>query len=386
MPVIDLISQFHGDMTAWRRDLHAHPETAFEENRTSDFVAAKLGEFGIEVHRGLAATGVVGTLANGEGGAIGLRADMDALDVTEANSFAHRSARQGKMHACGHDGHVAMLLGAARYLAETRRFSGTVHFIFQPAEEMEGGARRMVEEGLFDRFPMDAVFGQHNWPGLAAGRFAVRPGPVMAAVDTFEVTVRGVNAHAAMPSQGVNSIVAAAHIVNALDALSMGGDAPLESTVLSVTQIHGGESWNVLPESTVLRGTARSFTEAAQEGIEAALALIAKETEAAHGVAVQVRYQRHYPATVNHREQTALAAKVAAAVAGPENVDLDPRPSMGGEDFAFMLQRIPGCYIWIGNTSAGSEGVLHNPSYDFNDQILSTGASYWAKLVETALA
>jgi amidohydrolase len=308
---------------------------------------------------------------------------MDALHVHEKNGFAHASQNRGKMHACGHDGHTTMLLGAARYLAETRNFAGTVHFIFQPAEENEGGGGRMVEEGLFEKFPVDSVFGMHNWPGLPVGEFVVRPGPMMAAFDLFEITVRGKGAHAAMPHQGVDPVVVAAQIVSALQTIASRNTHPLESAVVSVTQIHGGDTFNVLPDEVVLGGTTRSFKPEVQDLIEANLRRAAESTAAAYGASVAVRYERRYPPTVNAAAETELAAAVLGEVVGEAKVRRDALPSMGGEDFAFMLQKRPGSYIWIGN---GESASLHNSSYDFNDEILPLGASYWARLVERALA
>ena len=382
MPVIEHISRFHDDMTAWRRDLHAHPETAFEEVRTSDIVAGLLEEFGITVHRGLAGTGVVGSLASGDGPAVGLRADMDALFIQEANDFDHKSRHDGKMHACGHDGHTAMLLGAARYLAETRQFKGTVHFIFQPAEENEGGGRVMVEQGLFEKFPMGAVYGMHNCPGRPAGSFAVRAGPMLAAFDTFEIVIRGRGAHAAMPHQGIDSVVIAAELIGALQTIASRAVDPQESSVVTVTQVHGGDTWNTIPDTVTLRGTARSFSEDVRCTIEDHIRRQAAGITAAHGATAEVTYERRYPATVNHPDETETAARVAAMVAGP--VERDPMPSMGAEDFAFMLEKKPGCYIWLGSGEDGCS--LHNSRYDFNDAILVAGASYWAKLAETVLA
>jgi hippurate hydrolase len=385
MPVINRIADFHDDMTAWRRSLHARPETAFEEHDTAEFVAAKLAEFGIEVHRGLAKTGVVGTLGEGHGPAIGLRADMDALDITEANDFAHRSTHAGKMHACGHDGHTAMLLGAARYLAETRRFKGVVHFIFQPAEENEGGGRVMIEDGLFETFPVQAVYGMHNWPGLAVGSFAVKSGPLMAAFDVFEITVAGQGSHAGMPHLGVDSVVTAAHVITALQSITSRETDPLDAMVVSVTQVHGGDTWNVIPDHVLLRGTARSFRAPVQDTIEPAIRRIAEGVAAAHGATASVSYERRYPATVNHARETETAAAVAADVVGAGNVERNPTPSMGAEDFAFLLNEKPGCYVWLGNGPTDGERTLHNPHYDFNDAILPLGASYWARLVERVL-
>jgi amidohydrolase len=384
MAIINRIAEFHADMTAWRRRIHAHPETAFEEHDTSAFVAAQLAAFGIAVDRGLARTGVVGTLAGRRpGDAIALRADMDALHIDEKNGFAHASHVPGKMHACGHDGHTAMLLGAARYLAETRNFAGTVQFIFQPAEENEGGGRAMVEDGLFEKFPVDSVYGMHNWPGLAVGAFAVRPGPMLAACDLFEIVVEGKGAHAALPHLGIDPVIAAAQIATALQTVTSRNTHPLDSAVLSITQIHGGDTWNVIPERVVLRGTTRSFKPELQDAIEAAIRRIANGVAAAMGARVTLSYDRRYPATVNSAPETATAADAAAAVVGTERVERNVQPTMGSEDFAFMLERKPGCYIFIGNGGAGAG--LHNPHYDFNDDILPIGASYWASLVERVL-
>ena len=358
------IAARQGELTAFRRDIHRHPETAFEEVRTAAMVAEKLESWGLDVYRGLGKTGVVGTLRAGDSNrAIGLRADMDALPVDELNAFDHRSVIDGKMHACGHDGHTTMLLGAARYLAETRRFDGTVYFIFQPAEENEGGGRVMVEEGLFERFPMDQVYGMHNWPGEPAGRFAVRPGPMMAAFDTFEITLTGRGAHAAMPHLGVDPVVCAAQVVQALQTITARNTDPQDAAVVSVTQIHGGDTWNVIPEEVVLRGTCRSFKPEVQDTIEARLRQIVESTAAAYGVASTVHYERRYPSVINTVAETEFAAQVAAEVAGAENVEREPVPSMGSEDFAFMLNKRPGCYIWLGNGPTDGGCLLHNPRY-----------------------
>jgi len=386
MPIINRIADFHRDLTAWRHDLHAHPETAFEETRTAEFVARRLQEFGITVTRGLAGTGVVGTLkGNGQGGrAIALRADMDALHIQEHNGHAHVSQNAGKMHACGHDGHTTMLLGAARYLAETRNFSGTVHFIFQPAEENEGGGRVMVQDGLFEKFPVEAVYGMHNWPGMPVGKFALRSGPMMASFDIFEITVKGKGTHAALPHLGVDPIVAAAQIALGLQTIASRNTPPLESAVVSVTQIHGGDTWNVIPDAVVLRGTTRSFKPEVQDAIEAAIRRIAEGTAAAMGASASLRYERRYPPTINSAAEAETAAGIAAEVVGEGNVDRELMPTMGSEDFAFMLQARPGAYIFIGNGPSHGAG-LHNPHYDFNDEILPIGASYWARLVERVL-
>lgn len=388
IPEIEAIRE---EMTVWRRDLHAHPETAFEERRTSAFVARKLKEFGVdEVHTGIAKTGVVGVLRAGkeiagEPRAIGLRADMDALPIEERNDAPHRSRQPGKMHACGHDGHTTMLLGAASYLARTRNFEGTLYLIFQPAEENEGGGRVMVEEGLFERFPMKAVYGMHNWPGLRAGRIALREGPLLAAFDLFEIGVLGKGTHAAMPHLGTDPIVAAAQIVQALQTIPSRSLDPLDSAIVSVTQFHAGETWNVIPERAVLRGTCRAFRPEVRELIEARLRRIVESVCEACGARADVRYERRYPATVNSKAETALAAKAAEAVVGAENLDVDATPSMGAEDFAFMLEAKPGCYVLLGNGPNEGGRTLHSPHYEFNDEILPVGASYWVRLVERTL-
>jgi hippurate hydrolase len=387
MPIINRIAGYHDEMTGWRRDIHAHPETAFEEHRTSDVVAKKLAEFGLEVTRGIAGTGVVATLKAGSGRrAIGLRADMDALHIHEKNGFAHRSQNAGRMHACGHDGHTTMLLGAAKYLAETRNFDGTVHFIFQPAEENEGGGRVMVEQGLFDKFPVEAVYGMHNWPGMPVGQFGVMPGPMMASFDIFEITVTGVGCHAAMPQRGIDPVVVAAEIVGALQTIASRTVSPLDAVVVSVTQFHAGDTWNVIPEEAVLRGTTRTFKPEIQDLVEARLKHIAEGVAATHGCTVALRYERRYPATINSAAETGIAADALAEVVGGANVLRDLQPTMGSEDFAFMLQAKPGCYVWIGNGPGEGGCTLHNPAYDFNDEILPIGASYWARLVERSLA
>jgi len=388
MPIINRIAEFHGEMTAWRRDIHAHPETAFEENRTADIVAAKLEAFGIEVHRGLAGTGVVGTLMGSADGAgiIGLRADMDALPIDEKNTFDHRSRNQGKMHACGHDGHTTMLLGAAKYLAETRNFAGTVHFIFQPAEENEGGGRVMVEEGLFDRFPAQAVYGMHNMPGMPVGTIGAKVGTMMAAADRFDLTVRGKGAHGAMPHLGVDPVVAAAQIVQGLQTIASRITDPVESIVISVTQLEAGHTYHVIPDEAVLRGTTRAFTSEVQATIRPLMLRVAEGIAASAGCSVELDYRTGYPPTVNTAQEVELAADAAEQIVGAANVDRDVTPLMGAEDFAFMLQERPGAYVWIGNGPGEGGCTLHNPHYDFNDEVLTIGASYWARLAESVLA
>jgi hippurate hydrolase len=373
-------------MAGWRHDLHAHPEIAFREQRTAELVARVLGGFGIEVHRGVARTGVVGTLRRGERRrAIALRADMDGLPVSETTDVPYRSRLPEAMHACGHDGHMAMLLGAAGELAQSGRFDGTVHFVFQPAEENEGGGRVMVEEGLFDRFPADAVFGLHNWPGLPAGFFAVRPGPVMAAFDVFEVRLRGRGAHGAMPHLAIDPVVAAAEMIGAFQTIVSRHVSPVEAAVVSVTQVQAGDTWNVIPEEVRLRGTTRYFRADVGRVVADGVRRIAAGVAKAFGATTEVDYRHRYPATVNEPAATAIAAQVAAEVAGAERTASDLPPSLASDDFAFMLQSRPGCYVWLGNGPAEDGRGLHGPRYDFNDAILPVGAAYWVRLVETIL-
>jgi amidohydrolase len=385
MAIINRIGEFHQDMTAWRRDLHEHPELGFEEQRTSAVVADKLKAFGFdEVHTGIARTGVVGVLrAGGGGGAIGLRADMDALPIEEASGVAHASRTPGKMHACGHDGHTTMLLGAARYLAETRNFDGTVYLIFQPAEEMLGGGRVMLEEGLLDRFPMTRLFGMHNWPGMPLGTFSVRPGPMMAAADRFTLTLHGQGGHGAMPHITRDPLPAAAQIVLALQTVVARNVDPVQQAVVSVTQIHGGDAYNVIPQSALIAGTTRSFAPEVRDLLERRVGAIAHGVGEALQIEVDVRYERGYPPTVNSEIETGLAADAAAEVVGEDRIDRATPPVMGAEDFAYMLEQRPGSYIFLGG--GRPEAPLHSPQYDFNDEALTIGASYWARLVERLL-
>lgn len=373
-------------MVAWRHDIHAHPELAFAEHRTSDLVARELAEMGIDVHRGLGRTGVVGTISNGKGPSIGLRADMDALPVLELNGVAHSSKHTGVMHACGHDGHTAMLLGAARHLAANHTFQGTVNFIFQPAEESEGGGREMVQDGLFDRFPCDAVYGMHNWPGLPAGQFAINHGPMMAALDTFEITVQGRGSHAAMPERGIDPFTSVAQIIMGLQTIPSRMLSAMDAAVVSVTQVHGGEAWNVIPDSVVVRGTVRCFDPVVQDRVEAAIRSMCSTLAAAHGATAGVTYWRKYPPTINSAAETDNAIAAAIAVVGAKSVKFDCQPSMASEDFAFMLQAKSGAYIWIGADGHEPCPPLHNPHYDFNDGTLALGAAYWVALTNTILA
>ena len=379
------------ELMAIRRDIHANPETAFEELRTSNLVAAKLESWGIEVHKGLAKTGIVGKLTGGRklgrsARAIGLRADMDALPIHEKNAFGYRSKNDGRMHACGHDGHTAMLLGAAKYLAESRNFDGTVYFIFQPAEEGQGGGREMIEDGLFEKFQMDAVFGMHNWPGIPAGQFAVMPGPMMASTDNFEIRVLGRGAHAAMPQNGIDPILIGSELVQALQSISSRTVSPLDAAVVSVTQFHAGEVINAIPSEAILRGTARSFKPGVRDTIENAIRRLAAGIAAAHGASASVQYDRLYPPTINAVRETEIVATVLENLVGSENVLRNLQPSTGAEDFAFMLLQKPGCYLWIGNGPGDNGCMLHNASYDFNDEILPLGSSAWVRLTEHMLA
>jgi len=391
MPVANRIAEFHEEMTAWRREIHMYPETAFEEVRTAAFVAEKLEGFGVDaVHTGIARTGVVAVL-RGRGDSrrsIALRADMDALHIQEANDFDYRSRTPGKMHACGHDGHTAMLLGAAKYLAETRNFDGAVYFVFQPAEENEGGGRAMVEDGLFERFPADAVYGMHNSPGMAVGRFATRPGPAMAGFDIFEIGIDGYGTHAARPHQGVDAVVVQAQIVLALQTIASRSVDAIDSVVLTITQVHGGDTWNVIPQRVVLRGTVRAFRPEVQDLAESRMRRLCAGIAEAFGASVSVRYERRYPPTVNDPAHVDIAAAVAREVFGAGKVDAEAPPGMGSEDFSFMLNARPGAYVRIGNGLEGAHGgvVVHNPHYDFNDEALPWGATYWSRLVETTLA
>lgn len=374
-------------LKALRRDLHAHPELAYKETRTSELVAHELESYGLEVHRGLARTGVVGVLRAGNSPRmIGLRADMDALPLTEENDFPHRSQHPGLMHACGHDGHTAILLGAAHYLAQHPDFDGSVVFIFQPAEESEGGAALMIRDGLFERFPVHAVFGLHNWPGLPAGHLAVRPGPFMAGTCTFEIKVQGHGCHAAMPQQGTDAILAASQLVTALQSVVSRSINPCDDAVVSVTQFHAGKAWNILPEEAVLRGTLRSFKPVVQDAVEQAIARLCAGIANAYGVRISPVFNHRYPPTVNALNEAIFCQTVAKKVFGEERVLTDILPSTCAEDFAYLLQEKPGCYLWLGNGNSDPGCTLHNPRYDFNDDILAPGVSYWVELVRQALA
>ena len=374
-------------MQAWRHDIHRHPELAFEEHRTADKVAELLTGFGLEVHRSIGNTGVVGVLNKGSSErAIGLRADMDALKILEQNTFEYCSLSDGKMHACGHDGHTAMLLGAAHYLASEGAFDGTVVFIFQPAEEHGDGARAMIDDGLFERFPVDSVFAIHNFPSLATGKFAVRAGSIMAAEDNFEITINGVGCHAAMPHLGKDPIVIGSEIVTAMQSLVSRSLDPLDNAVVSFTEFLTNGTINVIPGQVILKGDTRSLTTAVQDHIESTMERIVSGICAAHGASYEFSYRHNFIPTVNTPDEAEIAANVARIVVGTENVVGDSRPIMGSEDFGYMLQSRPGAYLLLGNGEEGVGGCsLHNPAYDFNDDILSIGADFWVTLVATQL-
>jgi hippurate hydrolase len=373
------------EIQSWRRHLHAHPETAFEEHATAKFIAEKLRGFGLAVTEGLGGTGVVATLpGHGNGRTVALRADIDALDVEEANAFPHASQTPGKMHACGHDGHTAMLLGAAQRLAG-RKLPGTIQFIFQPAEENEGGGKRMMDDGLFKQFPADVVFGMHNQPDLGVGRFAFRSGPSMASFDVFEITVTGQGTHAARPHAGIDPILAAGHLITSIQSIVSRNLNPLAAAVVSITEIKGGATWNVIPESVRMRGTVRTLDAKVRDFIEEKLGSLVSQVAGGLGCTGAVRYERRYPVLVNTPRWAEFCAKVAADIFGAENVSEDAPPAMGAEDFAFMLEEVPGAYGWLGNGPSAGGRVLHGPNYDFNDEALEYGIRYWVALAEAAI-
>ena len=397
MNVIDSIVTQAAGIAAVRRDIHAHPELCFKEVRTADVVAQKLTEWGIPIHRGMGVTGVVGIVHGRDGGAsgrgIGLRADIDALPMQEFNTFAHASKYQGKMHACGHDGHTAMLLAAAQHFAKHRNFDGTVYLIFQPAEEGGGGARVMIEDGLFEQFPMQAVYGMHNWPGMPVGTFAVSPGPVMASTSEFKITIRGKGGHAAMPHTGIDPVPIACQMVQTFQTIISRNKKPVDAGVISVTMINAGEATNVVPDSVELQGTVRTFTTEVTDLIEKRMRQIAEHHCAAHDAICEFEFVRNYPPTVNSPAEAEFARKVMASIVGEERV-VAQEPTMGAEDFAYMLQAKPGAYCFIANGEGdhremghgGGPCMLHNPSYDFNDDLIPLGATYWVKLAEDWLA
>jgi amidohydrolase len=394
MQLIESILADAASITAMRRDIHAHPELCFQEQRTADVIAKALTDWGIPIHRGLGQTGVVGIVKNGSSTrAVGLRADIDALPMTEHNHFAHASTYAGKMHACGHDGHTAMLLAAARHLSKHRNFDGTVYLVFQPAEEGGGGAREMMKDGLFDKFPMEAIFGAHNWPGMKVGQFALKSGPCFASSNEFKITIRGKGAHAAMPHNGIDPVPVACQIVQAFQTIVTRNKKPLDTAVISVTMIHAGEATNVVPDTCEIQGTVRTFTTEVLDLVERRMKLIAESTCAAFEAGCEFSFNRNYPATVNHPAPTEFARTLLGEVVGPENVH-EFEPTMGSEDFSYFLQAKPGCYFLIGNGDGthreGGHGMgpcmLHNPSYDFNDDLIPLGATAWVRLAEKWLA
>jgi len=392
--IIDALAASAPAIAALRRQLHAQPELCYEEFQTADLVAAQLGRWGIAVHRGLGKTGVVGSIQAGTSKrAIGLRADMDALPMQEHNTFAHASKVAGKMHACGHDGHTAMLLAAAQYLAQSRNFDGTVHLIFQPAEEGGAGGRAMIEDGLLELFPMQEVYGMHNWPGMPVGQLAASPGPVMASYNTFRILITGKGCHAALPHLGLDPVPVAAQLITAFQTILTRNKNPLEGAVLSVTNVHAGEATNVVPDTCEMTGTVRTFSAAVLDLIEERMHAICAGVGSAFGVACELQFTRTYPATVNHAGPAALAREVMIGIVGAQQV-VEQQPAMTAEDFAFMLEALPGCYAFIGNGEGGHRDVghgagpcmLHNASYDFNDALIPLGAAYWVRLAERLLA
>lgn len=386
MAVIEAVAALAAEMTAWRRELHRHPELAFEEHETAARVAGWLKGFGLDPHVGLAGTGVVATIeGRARGPSIALRADLDALPMPEESGVPHASTAKGRMHACGHDGHMAMLLGAAKHLAATRDFAGTVHVVFQPAEEGGAGGEVMVREGLFEQFPAEQVFGLHNWPGLPRGEMAVHAGPVMAATDQFTITIEGRGGHAAMPHQTPDPVVCGAQVVLGLQTIVSRVADPADMAVVSVTCFEAGTAFNVIPPRAVLKGTVRTVAPATRDMVEARMARIVAGVCAAHGLEGSVDYQRQYPATINTAAEAEIAARAAAQVVGEGRVHRALPPSMGGEDFAYMLQARPGCYVWLGTGQGAGTPGLHHPRFDFDDPSLPVGASYWVRLVEERL-
>lgn len=394
MSLQEKLESFSAEFISFRRDLHAHPEIGFEETRTAKKVTDKLKEYGIEVHTGYGKTGIIGVLKKGNGQKIiGLRADMDALPMQEFNQFAHKSGFAGKMHACGHDGHTTMLLMAAKYLALYGQFNGTVIFIFQAAEEIAAGAKSMLDDGIFTRFPVESVYGLHNMPGFAAGSFVVTPGPIMASVSEFRITITGVGAHGAMPDNGHDPLFTAVQLINGLQGIITRNKKPIESAVLSVTQFHSGDAMNIIPDSAWISGTVRTFSHTVLNLIESRMKTIAQNIATSYECSAEVIFTRMAPATINSKAETEFAVSVMKRVAGENNVDDQVEPTMGGEDFAFFLQAKPGCFAFIGNGNGehrepgygSGPCLLHNPSFDFNDNITTTGAEYWVTLTESLL-
>ena len=383
MPVINRIAEFHPDMIAWRRHLHENPELNFDTVETAAFVAERLKEFGVDqIETGVAKNGVVAVInGKGDGPTIGLRADMDALPITEVRDLEYKSTNLGVMHACGHDGHTTMLLGAARYLAETRNFSGSVVLLFQPAEEGGGGGRVMVEEGVMDRYKIDQVYALHNWPGVDVGKFHTRPGPIMAAADVFDIHITGKGSHAAMPHKSIDPVLVASAITQNLQSIVSRGCSPSDALVLSVTQIHAGETNNVIPGTAYMNGTVRTLKPGLNDWVIEEMTRIVENTAAAFGATAELDYRKNYPVTVNDEAATGFAAGVASELVGETNVDAEAIASLGAEDFAYMLNERKGAYLFIGQ---GESAGLHHPEYDFNDEVSPIGASFFVKLVETA--
>jgi len=385
--IIEDIAAMHGELTAWRRDIHAHPELGFEEHRTADFVAGKLREFGLDVYTGIGKTGVVGALRVGNTTrSVGLRADMDALPIIESNTFAHRSVHDGKMHACGHDGHTAILLGAAQYLSATRNFDGQVYFIFQPAEEGIGGAKAMIDDGLFEQFPCDCIFGMHNRPSLPVGQFAVRAGAMMAGGAFFDIDITGKGAHGARPESGIDPVIVASQIVLALQTIISRNARPADTAVLSVTQVHSGDAYNVIPHTARLSGTVRAFSQDVMALAERRMREISSAIAASMGATAEVDFRNIFLPTTNNVEEAEYAAKICCDLVGSDNVVRNPPLIMASEDFSYMLDRVPGCYINIGNGGPESDCEVHHPAYDFNDDAIPLGSSFFARLVEDRLA
>jgi amidohydrolase len=386
MPIVNRVADLYPEITGWRRDLHAHPELRYDVHRTAALVAKKLKNFGCdEVVTGIGRTGVVGVIRGRKSGGkvVGLRADMDALPIAEETGLPYQSTEPGKMHACGHDGHTAMLLGAAKYLSETRHFAGTVVVIFQPAEESGAGARAMVEDGLIDRFGIKEVFGMHNWPGLPIGEFAIRTGPMMAAADHLEIAIEGQGGHAARPHKAIDTVLVGAQIVNQLQSIVARNIDPLQAAVVSICMFRAGNADNVIPQYALLRGTVRSLTTAVRDLLQERVREVVEGTARLYGAKAKLTFTLGYPVTVNEERLTTLAASVAREIAGADKVDSDRLPSMGAEDFSYMLHERPGAFIFVGN---GNSASLHHPAYDFNDEAIPVGTSYWVRLAETALA
>lgn len=374
-----------GEVKQWRQHIHSQPELGFKEFKTSSFIVDKLKSFGIEVHQGLGGTGVVGILKNGSGSTIGIRADIDALPIKEQNDIEHKSTHENCMHACGHDGHTSVLLGTAKYLSQHKNFSGTIYFIFQPAEEVLGGAKAMIDDGLFDKFPMDAVYGLHNWPGLPVGEIAVNNGPMMASFDTFEITLTGKGTHAAMPHLGADPIAAGAALITNIQSIVSRRISPLKSGVISVTQMNSGDTTNVIPDYAILKGTVRSFDMDVRQSMQDMLTEMVTTLPPLYGVTGEMDYHIRYPVTTNDSQAYLEIKEAATSVLGADKVNTDVEPSMASEDFSFMSQEVKGAYFWLGVDGSSPSKPLHNAAYDFNDDAIETGIKVWVSLVESQL-